>query len=383
MAQREENVVTVRGMIAGGGTGGHVYPGLALVERIRDSHPDAAFTWVGNPDKVEARIIPQEGIEFLPIRIRGFSRRMDPASIVKNIGTAFQAAGAMKQAKKMISSFEPDFVVGTGGYVCGPVLAQATRMKIPSFLIEPNSYPGLTVRWLSKRVDRIYLGSDDAKRHLPGADCLVTGVPVTKAIMNTTRDEGIPAMGLLKGKPCMLIVGGSQGAENINRAVIEFVKIASEREPDLLRDTQILHQTGGKGPAELEGLRWEYPDADYVKVDYIDRMAYALASADIVISRAGAATLSEIKARGLPSILIPYPHAAEGHQLKNARNMEGHMASAVIEDRELNGETLFQQVIPLMKDENLRKQMGEKAKEMYNPRCLDIIYADIFKFIEK
>jgi UDP-N-acetylglucosamine--N-acetylmuramyl-(pentapeptide) pyrophosphoryl-undecaprenol N-acetylglucosamine transferase len=375
--------VTLRAIIAGGGTGGHVYPGLAVVERIRRSHPDAAITWVGNPDKVEARVVPTEGIEFHPIKVTGLSRKLDPKSLARNIGALFRAAGAMREAKELIKSFNPDFVLGTGGYASGPSVAQAERMGIPTFLIEPNSYPGLTVRWLSKRVDRIFLGSAQAKRYLRGANCVVTGTPVVSAIINTKREEGIPAMGLLTGKPCMLIVGGSQGARKINQAVIEFVKIAANEEPDLLRDTQILHQTGGKGPEELEGLRWEYPDADYVKVDYIDRMAYALASADIVVSRAGAATLSEIVARGLPSILVPYPYAAEAHQLKNARALVENSAAIIIEDNELDGQALFDVAIPLIKDKSRREHMGVKAGEMYNPESLDIIYSEILTLVKK
>jgi UDP-N-acetylglucosamine--N-acetylmuramyl-(pentapeptide) pyrophosphoryl-undecaprenol N-acetylglucosamine transferase len=300
----------LRVIIAGGGTGGHVYPGLAVVERLRSSHPDAAIMWLGNPGKLEARIVPTERIEFHAIRVKSLSRKLDPKSIARNIGALFRAVSAMREARDFISSFKPDFIIGTGGYVSGPPLAQAAKMGIPTFIIEPNSYPGLTVRWLAKRVDRIFLGSEKAANHLKGADCKVTGIPVIKAVINTKREEGIPAMGLLMGKPCMLVVGGSQGAIRINQAVLGFVKIAAVEQPDLLRDIQILHQTGGKGPNELEGLRWEYPEADYVKMEYIDRMAYALAATDLAVSRAGAATLSEIKARGIPSILVPYPPAA-------------------------------------------------------------------------
>lgn len=375
--------MTLRMIISGGGTGGHVYPGLAIVERIRQSHPDAEIVWVGNPEKLEARITPMEGIEFRPIKVRGLKRSLKPKDVAQNIRTLFQAAGAMRAAKLLISTFEPDFAIGTGGYVCGPPMAQAARMGIPTFLIEPNSYPGLTVRWLSSRVDRIFLGHEDAMRYLGKANCIVTGTPIRMAIINAKREDAIPALGLKMNKPCLLVVGGSMGAEKMNHAVLGFVEIAAREEPQLLKDIQILHQTGGKGPKELEELRCDHPEADYVKVDYIDRMEYALAAADLVVSRSGAATLNEIVARGLPSILIPYPHSAEGHQLKNAHTMTDQGASVIIEDDKLTGQTFYDAVVPLLKNEAKRQYMGAKAKEMYNPDCLNMIYDEIMKVLEE
>lgn len=383
MIDERRSQMTLKVIIAGGGTGGHVYPGLAVVERIRQSQPDAQIVWVGNPNKAEARIIPAESIEFRPIHVRGLSRSLNPAEMAKNIGALFQAAGAMRESKMLISSFKPDFAIGTGGYVCGPPIAQAARMGVPTFLIEPNSYPGLTVRWLSKRVDRIFLGTEDAMQHLGKANCIVTGTPVRKAVIAAKRNESIPALGLLKNKPCLVIVGGSLGAEKINEALFQFVELAIKEERQLLSSIQIFHQTGGKGPKELDGLRWGYPEADYVKVDYIDRMELALASADLIVSRAGAATLSEICARGIPSILIPFPHSAEGHQLKNAHMMRDRGASLVIEDYQLTGKSLFDAVIPLMKDEAKRRYMGAKAIEMHKPECLDQIYAEIMNVLEE
>ena len=283
----------------------------------------------------------------------------------------------------IIGEFKPDIVIGTGGYTSGPPLAQAARMGIPTVVIEPNSYPGLTVRWLNKRVDKIFLGYDQATKYLKESNCVVSGIPVSEMVINATREEGIHSLGLLAGKTCLLCVGGSLGAENINKAVLDFVVIAHAEEKELLTGMQIYHQTGGKGPAELEGLRLEYPEADYVKTDYIDHMPFALAASDLVISRAGAATLNEIKARGLPSVLIPYPHSAEGHQLKNARSLADQGAAIIIEDHKLSGRSLFNVIIPLMKDPERRNEMGKKAKQMFNPDCTDIIYTEITKLIEK
>ena len=371
--------MSLRVFIAGGGTGGHVYPALAVVDGLRKRDPQAVFMWIGNPNRIEARVIPGEGIEFRPVLLRGFRRRLDPKSFIQNIGTVYYAAMAMRKARKIISDFKPDVAIGTGGYISGPPIAQAAKMDIPTALIEPNTYPGLTVRWLAKRVDRIFLGDEIAMKELPDEKCIVTGTPVSSEIISATRPEGIHAYGLLAGKPCMLIVGGSQGAENINCAILEFIHIAHAEEKQLLTNTQILHQTGGKGPLGLDGIRLEYPEADYVKVSYIDRMPLALAAADIIISRAGAATLSEIKARGIPSVLIPYPYAAEGHQLKNAKAMEAAGASIVIEDKHLNGRKLFDTIIPLLRDKGRMESMGVKAKAMYRPDCVERICDEIQK----
>jgi len=366
-------------MVAGGGTGGHVYPALAVVEGLRKRDPRALFLWIGSPNKLESQVVPLANIDFRAIKLRGLSRRFNIAGIFGNIAALFEASRALKESKRIISEFKPQVVIGTGGYVSGPPVAQAVKMGVPSVLIEPNSYPGLTVRWLAKRVDRIFLGYEEAVQYLPGANYMVTGTPVREEFLNAKRDDGIHAMGLLVGKPCLLVVGGSQGAENINRAVLEFVEIAANEEPGLLHDIQILHQTGGKGPSQLEEIRSKYPQADYMKTSYIDRMPLALAAADFIVSRAGAATLSEIKARGMASVLIPYPYAAEDHQYKNAKAMSDAGAAVLIEDKELNGRTLFNVVTPLLKDPVRRNDMAAKAKGMFRPDCLDVICSEIFR----
>ena len=365
----------MRVLIAGGGTGGHVYPALTIGKALQEKGAELLF--VGTARGLEADVVPREGFSIEYIPVRSFPRR--PGwGLVKAGATAVRG---FAQAAKVIRRFEPDVCVGTGGYVAGPVILAAALRGVPTLIQEQNAFPGFTNRVLSRFVDRVALGYEEAAGHFPAKDKLVvTGNPVRPEICRIHRSEGARRLGLDPGKKTVLIFGASQGARSINQAVLEGAG-------DLVRlDAQVLFATGKSGfdafvkacgergisfrdfggGARAAGSLRVYP--------YIYDMPAALAASDLVVARAGAGSISEFCARGLPAVLVPYPHAAANHQEYNARVLEARGAAIVVKDADFSANRLLALLAQLLGDAGRLRRMSEASARLGRPDAVwDIV----------
>lgn len=353
-------------IVSGGGTGGHIYPAITLLRTVEKLCPGAEILYVGTPEGLEADIIPKEGLPFETVELSGgFKRSLSPANIVR----AFQAGCGVLKAMSIVRRFQPDVAVGTGGYVCGPILLAASLLGVPTLIQEQNVMPGITNKALSRFVSRIALGAQEAEPYFPKGKCVFTGNPIRAEVMAAEREEGLKSFGLDPDKLTVLVSGGSRGARSINRAMLTVLKKYAGSD-----EVQILHVTGKSGYAEvMEGIRrarLKPDETPNIQVKpYLYDMPKALACADLAIFRAGAIGIAEMTARGIPSILVPYPYAAENHQEHNARAIEKAGAAKVIIDKELNGELLAQELEKLLSDREGLKKMAEASRSLGRPEA--------------
>lgn len=349
-------------LIAAGGTGGHINPALGTAGYIKEHAENAQIVFVGTADKMEATLVPQAGYELRTIEISGFWRSFSPEAVKHNIGTVVKLVKSSSQVKKIINDFKPDLVVGFGGYVSGPVLSVSARMGIPTAVHEQNAFPGVTNKSLAKKVDCVMLTSKEAEKLLkPKNPCVVTGLPIRGEIINANREFARAEM-KLDSRPLILSMGGSLGAKAINEAVKYLITNRFEK-----KDCYYLHATGKAGATLIEEIGKDVDLASNPQImlrEYINDMDRCLAAADLVICRAGASSLSEIQALGKPSILVPYPYAAENHQYYNAKTMADRNAAILIEEKDFTGERLLREVEQLLSDPQRLAEMGRNAKEM-------------------
>jgi len=345
----------MRVVIACGGTGGHIYPGLAVAEALRERDPAAEILFVGGAG-LEATIIPQHGWPFRAVAARQLPRRVSLRAL-RAIGAVL--AGTV-QAAGLLRAFRAQAVVVTGGYAAAPVGAAAAMLRLPIVLQEQNLFPGLTNRLLSRLAAAISLPHAQLRARFP--DATVTGVPIRRAAMGGDRARGLARWGLEAGRFTVLVLGGSQGAQSLNAAMLEAG--GHLRDPHTV---QVLHQTG-KGQAEwVRGRAAQMRAPRYLAVGYIDDVADAYACADLVVCRAGAGTLAEVTANGLPCVLVPYPYAAAGHQEANARVLAGAGAAVIVPDRELSGTHLAEVIDALRGDPVRRRAMAEASGRLGRP----------------
>ncbi len=351
-------------LIATGGTGGHINPALAVAGYIRDKYPKAKILFVGTAVKMEAQLVPAAGYDFKTIDIQGFSRDMTLGGIKQNVNTVIKLLKSSSQAKKIIKDFAPDIVLGFGGYVGGPVLRTAAKMGIATAIHEQNAFPGVTNKALAKIVDKVMLTAPEAEKYMqPKNPCVVTGLPIRGEILSADRDFARAEL-KVDDRPVILSMGGSLGARVINSAVTELIAERYER-----KDCYFLHATGKAGVAMFDVLQKEkninLDENKHIMLrEYINDMDRCLAAADLVICRAGASSLSEIQAMGKPSILVPYPYAAENHQYYNAMELVKNDAAILIEEKDFTGERLIAEVDNLLSDKDKLKKLGENAKKM-------------------
>ena len=336
--------------LAGGGTGGHLFPALAIAEAIRIQRPDAEFLFFGTAGKIEARVVPKRGFPFRNIWISGFHRSLR----LSNLLFPLKVAVSLVQSWIAMRSFRPDVVVGTGGYVCGPVLLAASMLGIPTVVHESNSYPGVTTRMLAGRATKVLVAFEETRRWLKRSDNVeIAGTPVRSGLSRVGREDGCKHFGLDPSATVILILGGSLGASSLNRAIAAIV-------PEILRrGIRVVWQTGG---AEEHDYRARFGASGVgVIARFIDDMGHAYAAADLVVCRAGASTVAELTALGKASILVPYPHAAADHQTKNARAMEAAGAAVVIVDEEVE-RSLSDRIFLLATDNKRLATMSAAAK---------------------
>ena len=349
-------------LFATGGTGGHITPALAVAGYIRENYPKAEILFVGTADRMEAQLVPAAGYDFKTIEIQGFSRELNFGGLKHNLKTVKLLLKSEGQAKKIIGDFKPDAVIGFGGYVSGPVLSVAARMGIPTAVHEQNAFPGVTNKSLAKKVDVVMLTAKEAERLLkPKNPCVVTGLPIRGEIINANREFARAEM-KLDSRPLILSMGGSLGARAINSAVKFLIESRYEK-----KDCYYLHATGKAGAGMIDEIKEKInldANPQIMLREYINDMDRCLAAADIVICRAGASSLSEIQALGKPSILVPYPYAAENHQYYNAKTLADRDAAILIEEKDFTGERLLSEVEKLLADPKKLAEMGRNAKDM-------------------
>ena len=361
----------MRFLLAGGGTGGHIYPALAIAAALRKQQPDAQVAFCGTAAGLETELIPANGYPLHLISVRGFRRRLS----LDTLRSVWAAVQGLWEANRVVGEYKPDAVIGTGGYVCGPVLLAAWLHGIPTYLQEQNAMPGVTNRILSRFVRAAYLGYEEARPFFAAAKTVLwTGNPL-RALDGENKAAALAKLGLAENKKTVLITGGSRGARSINRAGVAAFKALSA-----VPDVQFIHVTGRD---EYETTREMLLEQGLAQTPhfhlhpYLHEMPAALQTADLVLCRAGAIALAEVAAVGLPAVLIPYPYATGNHQEANARAFEKRGAAIVLLDRELTGEALTALLPELVHDEEKLQKMRLAAGTLAKPAAADDIAAHL------
>lgn len=353
-----------------GGTAGHVNPAVALAQMFQSRNPGCEVLFVGADGGMETKLVPKEGYQIETVTITNFRRSFSPAAIGHNIKTVLNVNKSRKQANAILDKFQPDLVVGTGGYASYPVVNAAAARGIPTAVHESNAVPGLTTKALSKVVDVVMVGFEESKNHYDDpSKVVVTGTPVRSDFFQYTRKEARAKLGLSDEKPLVLSVWGSLGAEEMNRQIVDFIKLEC-------RDGAPWHHIHGAGrdyAQVCEALKGKNPDIDVR--EYIYNMPVVMAAADLVLCRAGASTISELTAIAKPSILVPSPNVVADHQTKNARVLEQAGGAVLLPESESSGEKLYEIAAGILNDKHKREAMGASLRQMAVPDAAEQIYS--------
>jgi UDP-N-acetylglucosamine--N-acetylmuramyl-(pentapeptide) pyrophosphoryl-undecaprenol N-acetylglucosamine transferase len=351
-------VAPVRVIFAGGGTGGHLYPAIAIADEIKNNDPDAQILFVGTKQKIEARVVPQKGYQFRTIWISGFRRKFRFETLIFPCKVII----SMFQARSIIKDFDPDVVVGTGGYVSGPVLRVASMLGVPTLIQEQNSCPGATTRLLAKKVNEVHLTFESTKQYVAGAKKIfISGNPTRNNLHRASYEDACGCFGFdpKDRRTTVLIFGGSLGARTINRAIEKNLNELMQRH------LRIIWQTGTEDYAHTKEIAKQYSGSRLWIGAYIEHMEYAYAASDLVVCRAGATTIAELTVLGKPALLIPYPLAAANHQVENARAMVESGAADLLYDDDAS-EKLMEK-ISVMLDGTRLTDIGNECKKLGKP----------------
>lgn len=346
----------LRVLVSGGGTGGHIFPAVSIANEVRRRHPDAAILFVGAEGRMEMQRVPAAGYEIKGLPVAGFDRRR----LWRNFGVLIKLMRSLRMARRILREFRPDIVVGVGGYASGPMLKAAQRAGIPTMLQEQNGFPGVTNRLLAKKADLICVAYDNMQQWFPAERIVKTGNPVRDAITRVTATpaEAKKRLGFDPERPLVLSVGGSLGARTVNEAVATAIPVIEECGAQLMWQTGKNYADGCLPIAEGHG--------DVKASAFIDDMALAYRAADLVVSRAGAGTISELELVGAPVILVPSPNVAEDHQRKNARALVDKGAAVMIEDAEA-ADRLGTEIRRLLGDADVRRNMSDSIRALGKP----------------
>ena len=364
-------------IISGGGTGGHIYPAITIANCIKEIKPEAEIIFVGTEKGLEKDIVPRYGYPLKFITVAGFERHLGVSTLV----SAEKLCAGLWEARTLLKELKPDLAIGTGGYVCGPILWQAALKGIPTCIQEQNAMPGVTNKILSRFVDKIFLGYQEGAKAFGGkAEKVYTGNPVRKEILINRRQEGLEFFGLSPNKKTLLAFGGSRGARSINNAMV-----AVEQELAGNDNVQVLHATGTLDYDKHMGkLGKKVLTAENIKIlPYIHEMPLALSVADMAVSRAGAIGLAELMVKGIPSILIPYPYATANHQEYNARALEQQGAAKVILDKALAGEKLLITLEKMLTEQDVLANMHQAALRVSKPHAAEDIAQGALELVKK
>lgn len=360
-------------IISGGGSGGHVYPAIALIKQLQKHDPNLSVLYIGQKDSFEERACNAEGIPFKPIKVAYLHRK----KIYKNFSTVITFIKACQNVKRIIRSFAPDWIIGTGGYVSAPVVYMGTRAKVKTIIHEQNTIPGLTNKLLSRYVRYVAISFPESKQYFPQKKVILTGNP-RASLVDPTKKIDKQILGLSPDKKLLIIFFGSQGGKYINEKIAACLPILDE-----IHDVEIIFVTGKQHfeaiSANLKGQSFQqvriYP--------YLDCMLDYLAVADLVVVRAGATTIAEVTALGLPAIYIPSPYVTRNHQVKNATALVEQGAGIMMEEKTFSQQKFIETVTTLLKDDQRRKKIGEKARQFSSSdhfsAFINLLYHDLPK----
>ena len=344
--------------VSGGGTGGHIYPAVAIAREVMKLEPGARIIFIGGKGRRESSIVPGLGFDFVSIPVESFPRSLS----LRWFKVAFNVPMGLLKSLVVLKRVLPHVVIGTGGYVCGPVLLGAALLHIPIVIQEQNALPGVTNRIVGRWATEVHVPLKAALRYFPSGRTKITGNPVRPEIVTAVGDH--EKLGLRKDKLTILFMGGSQGARSINNAAVE----ALERLVQFERRIQVIHQTGEH---DFPGIKEAYDRLPFAGVvqPYFHAMQDIYPVTDLVVCRAGAMTLAELMVRGLPAILVPYPYSAEGHQTFNAQAVEKEGAAVMIKDQQLTGERLADVLSTLIQDKERLSSMAEVSRSLGKPEA--------------
>jgi UDP-N-acetylglucosamine--N-acetylmuramyl-(pentapeptide) pyrophosphoryl-undecaprenol N-acetylglucosamine transferase len=357
-------------IVSGGGTGGHIFPALAIANEIRRRDPEASILFVGALGRMEMERVPSSGFPIIGLPVEGFKRKIG----FGNLAVVVKLLFSMFKASKIIRSFKPDVVIGVGGYASGPLLRMAAYHKIPSLIQEQNSYAGITNRLLAHKAKKICVAYEGMQQYFPADKIVLTGNPIREEIVThkIKKNSACSFFGIPEDKPVVLILGGSLGARTINESILSQIN-AIEKE-----NISVLWQTG---KLYIDQIKKELDSKQLKNIryfDFISRMDMAYSAANIIISRAGAATISELCLLGKPSILVPSPNVAEDHQTKNAMALVKNEAAIMVKDSDAR-EKLFLVTLDLLHSEPLQEKLGDNCRKMALPGSTTMIVDEIYK----
>ena len=362
-------------IISGGGTGGHIYPAIAIAKKILEISKDSEILFVGAKGRMEMEKVPEEGFEIVGLNVVGIQRSMSINAILKNLKFPFLLLKSFNHARKIIKDFQPNIVVGVGGYASGPTLRMAHSLKIPTLIQEQNSYAGLTNKWLSKKTKKICVAYENMNQFFETNKLVLTGNPVRKDIENLDAKllDAKTYFKVSKNEKVILVLGGSLGAKSINEGILNSI--------DTIKDQPIklLWQVGKRYFDSIENQINQINIPNVKALAFIKRMDLAYSLADLVISRAGALSISELTLAGKPSILVPSPNVSEDHQTKNAMSLVNKSAAILVEDKDTD--SLLRTALDLLKQENQLNTISKNAKKMGKPNASEDIVNEIFKLI--
>jgi UDP-N-acetylglucosamine--N-acetylmuramyl-(pentapeptide) pyrophosphoryl-undecaprenol N-acetylglucosamine transferase len=360
-------------ILSGGGTGGHIFPAVAIANQIKKRVPDADILFVGALGRMEMEKVPAAGYKIIGLWISGLQRKLT----LSNLSFPFKVISSILKARKILNEFKPDIVIGTGGYASGPMLRAATTKGIHTLIQEQNSYPGITNKILAKKVSRICVGYEGMEKYFPKEKLVYTGNPVRQDISNIEqkRKEGLDFFGFNGQKKIVLVVGGSLGAKGINEAMGVNLQQLADNNIELLWQTGKIYFETAKKQTD------PFTEKNIKAVDFITKMDLAYAIADVVISRAGAGAVSEICIIKKPSILVPLPTAAEDHQTQNAMALVNKDAAILVKDAEAKSK-LVNEAIELLKNESRQAELRQNVAKLAMPNAVEIIADEIFKLVK-
>lgn len=368
-------------VIAAAGTGGHINPGIAIANKIMEKEPNSKIEFIGTNRSLEKDLVPRAGYELKTINAYGIERKIT----IKNIKHLYATFKSISEARKILEEFVPDVVIGTGGYICVPVIIAAKKLGIPVVLHESNAFPGVAVKLFKKKADKILVGFNDAKERLVGAtNVVVTGNPVKIKRLNLNHFECKNIredLGFVGSKPLVLAFGGSQGAQSINKSLLEIIVNKKNK------DYQIIWAAGpeqyDKIKNKLIELHMDISEIENVKIlPYIYNMEEVMNVCDVVVCRSGAMTITEIAVVGKPAIFIPFPFATENHQEYNAKVLANVGAAKIILDKDLNSEILEKTIESIVKDDETIEKMKKNALSIAVPDVEERIYKEIKKVVK-
>jgi UDP-N-acetylglucosamine--N-acetylmuramyl-(pentapeptide) pyrophosphoryl-undecaprenol N-acetylglucosamine transferase len=360
-----------RFIISGGGTGGHIYPAIAIANELKARFPEAEFLFVGASDKMEMQKVPQAGYKIEGLWIAGLQRKLT----LQNAMFPFKLMSSLWKSRKIVRKFNPDVVIGTGGFASGPLLQAANSLNIPTLIQEQNSYPGITNKLLSKKANSICVAYENLERFFPKNKIVFTGNPIRQDLLNvdSKREEGISYFKLDTNKQTLLILGGSLGARRVNQLIAKEINFLMKI------GVQVFWQCGKFYFEEYKGFN---ENENVQVVAFIDKMDLIYAASDIVISRAGASSVSELCLVGKPTIFIPSPNVAEDHQTKNANAIVDKNGAILLKEDDLEGQ--FEEVFSnLISNKNKQLDLSNNIKKLAKPNATKDIVEEIIKLIDK